>query len=494
MDQNSRIFVAGHRGLVGSAIVRALRRDGLTSLLLRGRADLDLTDQRTVDAFFANTTPTHVFVAAARVGGIHANRSFPVNFIEENLRIQTNIVSAAQRHGAEKLLFLGSSCIYPKHAAQPITEDALLTGPLEETNQWYAIAKIAGIKLVQAYRQQYGFSGISAMPTNLYGPGDNFDLQTSHVLPALIRKFHEAKQAGAPEVTVWGSGAPKREFLHVDDVADACLHLMHRYDDGAVINIGCGEDISIADVAELVRQVVGYDGQIVFDTSMPDGAPRKLLNVERIVATGWRPRITLADGIADTYRWYLDALSAAPDTSPETVTPTAAHPMPAGPRPASPRPASKVGGLDDVLSRIASWRADGLKVGFTNGCFDLLHPGHVALMRQARAACDRLVVGLNSDASVRLLKGPDRPVQNQAARAAVLGAFADVDALVIYDEETPERLIEAVRPDVLIKGADYTVETVVGADFVQANGGRVLLAQLEDGHSTTDTIARMAGE
>jgi GDP-L-fucose synthase len=484
MDRDSRIFVAGHRGLVGSALVRALRREGHDNLLLRGRADVDLTDSRATDQFFAEMRPSHVIDAAARVGGIHANRSFPASFIEENLAIQSNLVASARRHGVEKFLFLGSSCIYPKNAEQPIVEEALLSGPLEETNQWYAIAKIAGIKLVQAYRRQYGFAGISAMPTNLYGPGDNFDLETSHVMPALMRKFHEAKLNRAPEVIVWGSGAPRREFIHVDDLANACLHLMRHYDDEEVVNVGCGQDISIAELAELIKRSVGYTGKIVYDTSMPDGTPRKLLNVERIKNTGWQPAIQLAEGVASTYRWYLDTLDRAADAKPETSEA----------RRAGSSAREHLWSLDAVLARVKAWRADGLRVGFTNGCFDIPHPGHVSLMRQARAACDRLVVGLNSDASVRKLKGPNRPVQNQDSRAAVLSAFADVDALVIFDAETPRGLIEAIRPDVLVKGADYTTATVVGADFVQAIGGRVVLAKLEDGHSTTDTIARMAGE
>ena len=484
MDRDSRIFVAGHRGLVGSALVRALRREGHDNLLLRGRSDVDLTDALSTDRFFAEARPTHVIDAAARVGGIHANRSFPANFIEENLAIQSNLVASAHRHGVQKFLFLGSSCIYPKNAEQPIVEEALLSGPLEETNQWYAIAKIAGVKLVQAYRLQHGFVGISAMPTNLYGPGDNFDLETSHVTPALMRKFHEAKLNNAPDVVVWGSGAPRREFIHVDDLANACLHLMRHYDDEAVVNIGCGQDISIAELAELIKRTVGYSGKIVYDTSMPDGTPRKLLNVERITKTGWQPAIPLEEGMASTYRWYLDSLKSSP--KPEPDTPATADPI------ASDQ--DNPWGLDAVLARIARWRADGLRIGFTNGCFDIPHPGHVSLMRQARAACDRLVIGLNSDASVRKLKGPSRPVQDEISRATVLSAFADVDALVIFDEETPERLIQSVRPDVLVKGADYTVETVVGADFVRANGGKVVLAELKAGHSTTNTIARLAGE
>ncbi len=481
MDRESRVFVAGHRGLVGSAIVRALRRDGQAALLLRSRSDLDLTDAVATDRFFADARPTHVIDAAAKVGGIHANRSFPAEFIETNLNIQANLVASAHRHGVEKFLFLGSSCIYPKDAAQPIVEDTLLSGPLEETNQWYAIAKIAGVKLVQAYRRQYGFPGISAMPTNLYGPGDNFDLETSHVVPALIRKFHEAKRDGAPQVVVWGSGRPRREFIHVDDLANACLHLMRHYDDEAIINVGRGEDISIAELAELIKRVVGYSGKISHDTSMPDGTPRKLLNIDRILGTGWKPSIDLEDGIAGTYAWYLDSLGKSGGRG-EDESPRAQAAQDVTGTPWS---------LEHVLARVAQWRAEGLRIGFTNGCFDILHPGHVSLMRQARAACDRLVVGLNSDASVRVLKGPSRPVQDENSRALVLSALSDVDALVIFDEETPEALIKAVRPDVLVKGADYTVETVVGADFVKANGGTVILAELSKGHSTSNTIARM---
>ena len=485
MDRDSRIFVAGHNGLVGSAIVRALRRGGYENLLLRRRADLDLMDSQATDQFFKETRPTHVIDAAARVGGIHANRSFPASFIEENLVIQLNLVSAAHRHDVEKFLFLGSSCIYPKNASQSITEDFLLNGPLEETNQWYAIAKIAGIKLVQAYRRQYGFAGISAMPTNLYGPGDNFDLETSHVLPALMRKFHQAKLMDRPNVFVWGTGSPRREFLHVHDLADACLHLMHYYDDESPVNVGYGEDVSITELANIVKTTVGYEGEIKYDTSMPDGTPRKLLNIDKIVETGWRPNISLEEGIANTYQWYLDSVEGNHRTTEENASST--PPEPAGPE--SPN------GLKTVLKQVSRWRADGMRIGFTNGCFDILHPGHVSLMRQARAACDRLVVGLNSDASPFFAaKGPNRPVQDQASRATVLSAFADVDALVIYDDETPKRLIKAIQPDVLVKGADYTIDTVVGADFVQANGGRVLLAEFKDGHSTTNTIARMAGK
>ncbi|HJO35299.1 MAG TPA: GDP-L-fucose synthase, partial [Gammaproteobacteria bacterium] len=256
------IFVAGHRGLVGSAIVRRLARAGFTNLLLRSRQELDLTRQDAVLAFFAEQRPAYVFLAAARVGGIHANDTYPADFIRDNLQIQTNVIDAAWRHGVAKLLFLGSSCIYPKHAPQPMPEDCLLTGPLEPTNEWYAVAKIAGIKMCQAYRRQYGFNAISLMPTNLYGPGDNFDLATSHVLPALIRKFHEAKVSGADHVTMWGTGTPRREFLHVDDLADACLFLMQRYEEAGIINVGVGEDISIRELAALVAEVVGFSGEI----------------------------------------------------------------------------------------------------------------------------------------------------------------------------------------------------------------------------------------
>lgn len=305
MDKDSRIFVAGHRGLVGGAIVRRLEQEGFGNLLLRTHSELDLTAAAAVDEFFARERPAYVFLAAARVGGIHANDSYPVDFLRDNLLIQTSVIDAAYRHGVQKLLFLGSSCIYPKFAPQPMPEDCLLTGPLEPTNQWYAVAKIAGIKLCQAYRRQYGFNAIALMPTNLYGPGDNFDLANSHVLPALIRKFHEARASGAAEVVVWGSGTPRREFLHVDDLADACLFLMQHYDDERIVNVGVGEDVSIAELAALVQRVVGFAGRIVLDPSKPDGTPRKLLDVSRLTALGWRARIGLEDGIRETYRWYL---------------------------------------------------------------------------------------------------------------------------------------------------------------------------------------------
>ncbi len=306
MEHDARIYVAGHRGLVGSAIVRRLQQAGYSQLLVRTHAELDLTDPAAVDAFFDAERPDYVFLAAAKVGGIHANARSPAEFIRDNLAIQTSVIHAAWRHGVKKLQFLGSSCIYPRLAPQPIREDSLLTGPLEPSNEWYAIAKIAGIKTCQAYRRQYGFDAISLMPTNLYGPGDNFDLANSHVLPALIRKFHEARIADAPSVTVWGSGTPRREFLHVDDLADAALFLMRHYGDERIINVGVGEDIAIRELAELIGGIVGYSGAIVFDPSQPDGTPRKLLDVSRLHALGWKARIPLREGIAATYAWYLE--------------------------------------------------------------------------------------------------------------------------------------------------------------------------------------------
>ena len=304
-----RIFVAGHAGLVGSALVRRWTAAGIGGLLLRRRSELDLTDKGAVDAFFGRERPDHVLLAAAKVGGILANDQFPADFLRDNLVIQTNVIDAAYRFGVRKLLFLGSSCIYPKFAEQPIREEALLTGALEPTNQWYAIAKIAGLKMCEAYRRQHGFNAISIMPTNLYGPGDNFDLRTSHVLPALIRKFHEAKVAGADQVEIWGTGAPRREFLHVDDLADACFHLMQSYDDEPLINVGCGADVSISELATLVGRIVGFQGSVVFDRSKPDGTPRKLLDVTRLSSLGWEPRIRLEDGIRDTYDWYRASVS-----------------------------------------------------------------------------------------------------------------------------------------------------------------------------------------
>jgi GDP-L-fucose synthase len=306
MKSTSAIFVAGERGLVGLAIVRALRARGFTNILSAPRSALDLREQVAVDRFFADRRPEYVFMAAAKVGGILANDTRPAEFIRDNLLIQNNVIDAAHRHGVGKLCFLGSSCIYPRLAPQPLREDALLTGPLEPTNQWYAVAKIAGIKLCQAYSLQYGFNAISAMPTNLYGPGDNFDLASSHVLPALIRKFHEAKTQRDPAVVIWGSGTPRREFLHVDDLADAVCFLMEHYDSPEIINVGCGEDLTISELASLVRETVGYDGEIVHDRSKPDGTPRKLLDVTKLTQLGWRPRIALPDGIRSTYRWFLE--------------------------------------------------------------------------------------------------------------------------------------------------------------------------------------------
>ena len=305
MDINSRIYVAGHTGLVGSAVVRCLRKEGFSNLLLISIDDLNLINQADVDAWFGSEKPDYVFLVAARVGGILANNTYPASFIYDNLMIESNVIHAAWRSGVKKLLFTGSSCIYPRLAPQPIQEECLLTSELEPTNEWYAIAKIAGIKLCQAYRRQYGFNAVCAMPTNLYGPGDNFDLNSSHVLPALIRKFHEAKVAGAPQVTVWGSGAPKREFLHVDDLAGALTFLMRNYDEEAIINVGTGSDLTIREVADLIKEIVGYSGNVVFDRSMPDGTPRKLLDVSRIRSRGWSAAIPLREGIRSTYEWFL---------------------------------------------------------------------------------------------------------------------------------------------------------------------------------------------
>jgi GDP-L-fucose synthase len=306
MNPESSIFIAGHRGLVGSAIVRRLQAAGFRNLVLRARNELNLTRQGAVESFFADVRPEYVFFAAAKVGGILANDSFPAEFLQDNLVIQTNIIDAAYRNGTRKLLFLGSSCIYPKHAPQPMPEDCLLTGPLEPTNEWYAIAKIAGLKMCQAYRRQYGFNAISAMPTNLYGPGDNFSLKSSHVLPALLRKVHEAKEAGAAEVEVWGTGKPRREFLHVDDLADACFFLMQNYDGDGWVNVGWGRDETIGELADTIRRVVGFTGELRFDTSKPDGTPRKLLDTTRLSALGWSPKIGLETGIRSTYEWFLN--------------------------------------------------------------------------------------------------------------------------------------------------------------------------------------------
>ena len=304
MQTDSKIYVAGHRGLVGSALVRALEAAGHTHIITRTRSELDLLDQRAVADFFATERPEYVFLAAAKVGGIMANKTYPADFIRENLLIQDNVIDSAHQSGVTKLLFLGSSCIYPKLAPQPIPESALLTSPLESSNEMYAIAKIAGLKMCQAYKQQYGSNFISVMPTNLYGPGDNFDLETSHVLPALIRRFHEAKASGAPSVTLWGTGTPMREFLHVDDLAAACLHLMRTYDDSEIVNIGTGEDVTIKELAETVAEIVGYEGILEWDTTKPDGTPRKLLDVSKLHSLGFHHTISLPDGIRSTYEWY----------------------------------------------------------------------------------------------------------------------------------------------------------------------------------------------
>jgi GDP-L-fucose synthase len=348
MNKDAKIYVAGHRGLVGSAIVRRLHADGFSNIITRSHAELDLTDQQAVSAFFENEKPEYVFLAAAKVGGILANSNFPAEFIYSNLMVQNNTINAAYRNGVKKLLFLGSSCIYPKHAPQPMKEEHLLSGPLEPTNEWYAIAKIAGIKMCQAYRKQYGFNAISLMPTNLYGPNDTFDLEKSHVLPALVRKFHLARLArlasagnveaieadesrhgripddilfnlglcrdldsisrhtphASPKVVLWGSGSPYREFLHVDDLADACVFLMQNYDSGEIVNIGVGEDITIKALAGLVQQVVGFDGEVVWDVSKPDGTPRKLMDVSKLKQLGWQAKIELEQGIRDVYQEY----------------------------------------------------------------------------------------------------------------------------------------------------------------------------------------------
>lgn len=304
MKPDSRIYVAGHRGLVGNAIVRRLHDDGATNLLLRTHEELDLTSQVAVERFFESERPEYIFLAAAKVGGIHANSTYPAEFIHTNLAIQTNVIHNAWKYGAKKLLFLGSSCIYPRDCPQPIKEEYLLTGPLEPTNEWYAIAKIAGLKMCQAYRQQYGFDAICAMPTNLYGPADNFHPENSHVVPALIRRFHEAKLVSAPEVVIWGSGQPLREFLHVDDLADALLFLMKNYSSGDIVNIGSGQEVSISDLARIVSDVVGYRGELTFDRSKPDGTPRKLLDIDRVRTLGWSARFELNAGIADAYRWF----------------------------------------------------------------------------------------------------------------------------------------------------------------------------------------------
>ena len=305
MKKTSKIYIAGHRGLVGSAIARRLASNGFNNLVLKRSAELDLRNQAAVAAFFENEQPEYVFLAAAKVGGILANNDYPADFIYDNLMIQSNIIHHSYRNGVKKLLFLGSSCIYPKFAPQPMKEEHLLDGKLEPTNEPYAIAKIAGIKTCQSYNRQYGTQFISVMPTNLYGPNDNFDLQSSHVLPALIRKFHEAKLAGKPAVEIWGTGSPKREFLHADDLADACVYLMQHYSDNDIVNIGVGEDIAIKDLALLIKDIVGFSGELTFDTSKPDGTPRKLLDVSKLNGLGWKAGISLRDGIAQTYQWYL---------------------------------------------------------------------------------------------------------------------------------------------------------------------------------------------
>ena len=306
MTPDASIFVAGHRGLVGSALVRRLRAAGFTGLVVREHGELDLTDQRAVAEFFARQRPQYVFLAAARVGGILANSTYPAEFLRDNLAIQTNVIDSAWRNGVRKLLFLGSSCIYPRLAPQPMREECLLTGALEPTNEPYAIAKITGLKMCQAYRRQYGFDAICAMPTNLYGPGDNFSAADSHVLPALLRRFHEAKEGGATEVVIWGSGRPRREFLYVDDLADACLFLMQRYQDERPINVGWGRDQTIAELAETVARVVGFSGSTRYDAAKPDGTPRKLLDTTRLTELGWTPRTELAAGIRSTYEWFLN--------------------------------------------------------------------------------------------------------------------------------------------------------------------------------------------
>ncbi|MEW6037082.1 MAG: GDP-L-fucose synthase [Pseudomonadota bacterium] len=314
MEASPRIYVAGHRGMVGGAIVRLLRRRGHTAILTRTRSELDLTDQAAVRAFFQAEKPDEVYLAAAKVGGIHANNTYPAEFIYQNLMIEANLIHEAWRAGVQKLLFLGSSCIYPKLAPQPMGEETLLSGPLEPTNEPYAIAKIAGIKLCESYNRQYGTDYRSAMPTNLYGPGDNYHPENSHVIPALLRRFHEAKESGAQSVVIWGSGTPRREFLHVDDLAEACLHIMSldkaTYDActepmQSHLNVGTGEDLTIRELAELIGQITGFAGEIAFDTAKPDGTPRKLLNVQRLAACGWRARIPLREGLEQTYKAFL---------------------------------------------------------------------------------------------------------------------------------------------------------------------------------------------
>lgn len=306
MEKQAKIYVAGHRGLVGSAILRLLQAHGYTNLVHRTHAELDLTDQVAVERFFADERPAYVFLAAAKVGGIHANNTYPADFIYQNLAVQNNVIHASYRHGVTKLCFLGSSCIYPKHAPQPMKEEYLLTGTLEPTNQPYALAKIAGIEMVRSYNRQYGTRYISVMPTNLYGPNDNFDLQNSHVLPALIRKFVDAQKNGTPSVTLWGSGRPRREFLYVDDMADACIFLMNTYEGDDFVNIGTGTDVTILELAHLIKEEVGYRGALEFDPTKPDGSPQKLLDVSRLSSLGWNATVGLKDGVQKTIRWYRE--------------------------------------------------------------------------------------------------------------------------------------------------------------------------------------------
>jgi len=306
MQKSAKIYVAGHRGMVGSAICRLLSKRGFSNILTVTSKDLDLREQQAVRDYFNSEQPEYVFLAAARVGGIQANNDYPADFLYQNLMIEANVIEAAKRVDVKKLLFLGSTCIYPKHAPQPLKEEYLLTAPLEKTNEWYAIAKIAGIKLCQAYRQQYGSNYISAMPTNLYGPDDNYDLESSHVLPALIRKFHDASISNAEAVTIWGTGKPMREFLHVDDCAAACILLMDEYNGSDIVNLGVGKDISIAELAGIVKEVVGYNGKIIYDPSRPDGTPRKLVDISKISDIGWHAGIDLEDGIKSTYQWFID--------------------------------------------------------------------------------------------------------------------------------------------------------------------------------------------
>jgi len=305
ITKSDKIFVAGHRGMVGSALIRRLEGEAFSNVVTRDRAQLDLTDEPAVAKFFKDERPTIVIVAAAKVGGIKANNDYPVEFLLDNLRIQNNVIRSAYQTGVRKLLFLGSSCIYPKLAPQPIPESALLSGPLEPTNEAYAVAKIAGVKLCQAYAREHGANFVSVMPTNLYGPNDNFNLETSHALAALVRKAHEAKKRNEKKMIVWGTGTPRREFLHVDDLASACLLLLEKYDSSEIINIGCGKDVSIRELAELICDVVGFDGELVWDKTKPDGTPRKLLDIMRIRELGWEPTITLRKGIAQTYEWFL---------------------------------------------------------------------------------------------------------------------------------------------------------------------------------------------